>query len=95
MVILMSIILGRKDASHFPEKWIPIIHQVITYGSVLNWGEIISSNMDIHLKKIQKGNKFFMDSYLLDVMFASRDYPSLGWKWNPNLLSIHVYYKML
>ena len=36
-----------------------------------------------------------MDSYLLDVMCASREDPSLGWKWNLDLPSIHVYYKML
>ena len=28
-------------------------------------------------------------------MCASREYPSLGWKWNPNILSIHVYCKIL
>ena len=52
MVIIMSRILGRKDASHFLDQWIPIIHQVITYGSILNLGEIISSNLDIQLKKV-------------------------------------------
>ena len=36
-----------------------------------------------------------MASYLLDVICASIEYPSLGWKWNPNLLLIHVYCKML
>ena len=71
MVILMSRIFERKDASHFPEKWIPIIHQVITYGLVLNWGETISSNLDIQLKKVKKEHQFYMDSYLLDVMCAS------------------------
>ena len=54
IVILMSRIFRRKDASHLPNKWIPIFHQVITYGSILNWGEIISSNLDIQLKKVQK-----------------------------------------
>ena len=77
MVILMLRIFGRKDASHFPDKWIPIIHQVITYGSVLNWGEIVSSNMDIQLNNVKKEHQFYMDSYLLDVMCASREYPSL------------------
>ena len=95
MVILMSIIFGRKDESHFPNKWIPIIDQVITYGSVLNQGEILSSNMDIQLKKVQKEHQFYMDSYLLDVMCAIREYPSLGWRWKPNLSSIHVYCKVL
>ena len=28
-------------------------------------------------------------------MCAIREYPSLGWKWKPYLLSIHVYYDML
>ena len=95
MVILLSRIFGRKDASHFPNKWIIIIHQVISSGSILNWGEIISSNLDIQLKMIRKEHKFYMSSYLLDVICASREYPSLGWKWTPSLPSIHVYYKMI
>ena len=45
IVILLARIFGRKDASSFPEKWIPIIHQVITHGSTLDWREIISSNL--------------------------------------------------
>ena len=36
-----------------------------------------------------------MSSYLLGVMCASREYPTLGWRWEPSLPSIHVYYKML
>ena len=28
-------------------------------------------------------------------MCASREYPSLGWKWEPKLLPVHVYCKML
>ena len=36
-----------------------------------------------------------MSSYLLDVMCASREYPSLGWRWNSDLPSIDVYCKML
>ena len=95
MVIIMSMNFGRKDASHFSDKWIPIIHQFITRGLVLNLGEIISSNLDIQLKKVQKEHQFYMASYLLDVMCVSGEYPSLGWKWNPSLSSIHVYYKML
>ena len=78
MVIIMSSIFVRKDASQFLNKWIPIIHQVITYGSILNWGKIISSNLDIQLKKVKKQHKFYMSSYLLDVMCASRQYPPLS-----------------
>ena len=95
MVILLSRIFGRKNSSHLPDKWIFIIHQVIESGSILNWGEIISSNLDIQLKKLQKEDKFYMDSYLLDVIYARREYPSLGWKWTSSLPSIHVYCKML
>ena len=95
MVILLSRIFRRKDALTFLDKWIPIIHRVITSESILNWGEIISSNLDSQLKKVQSEHKFYMASYLLDVMCASREYPSLGWKWNLSLSSIHVYCKMI
>ena len=95
IVILLSRVFGRKYASSFLDKWIPIIYQVITSGSMLDWGELISSNLDIQLKKSQKEHQFYMSSYLLDVMCATREYPSLGWKWEPILPSIHVYCQML
>ena len=47
------------------------------------------------MKKVQKENKLYMDSYILYVMFATREYPSLDWRWKPDLLSIHFYCKML
>ena len=31
----------------------------------------------------------------MNVMCASIEFPSLGWKWEPNLPSVHVYCKML
>ena len=95
MVILLSRIFERKDASTFLDKWIPIIHQVITNGSVLNWEEIISSNLDSQLKKVHSEHIFYMASYLLDAMCSSTEYPCLCWKWNMSLSSIHVYWKML
>ena len=95
MVILFSWIFKRKDASHFTDKWFFIIQQVIWSGSILNWGEIISSNLNIQSEKFLKEHKIYMDSYLLDVMCASGEYLSLGWKWTPSLAPIHVYCKML
>ena len=46
IVIFLSRVFGRKDESTFLDKWIPIIYQIITSGVVLNWGELISSNLD-------------------------------------------------
>ena len=71
IVILLERVFGRKDASSFPAKWIPIIDQVITSGSKLNWGELISSSLDFQLKKYHKEHQFFMSSYLLAMMCAS------------------------
>ena len=53
VVILLSRLFGRKDGSTFPDKWIPI-YQIMTSGATLNWGELISSNLDNQLKKLQK-----------------------------------------
>ena len=95
IVIFLSRVFRRKDGSCFLDKWIPIIYQVITTGSTLNSGELISSNLYLQLKKSWKEHWFFMSSYLLDVMCASIECPSLGWKWDPILLSVHVYCKTL
>ena len=72
-----------------------IIYQIITSGGVLNWGELLSSNLDYQLKKVRKEHKFYMSTYLLNVMCASLEFPSLRWKWESSLPSIHVYCKML
>jgi hypothetical protein len=77
IVIFMATIFKRKDASSFPNKWIPIIHRVITYGLELNWGEIISSNMDIQLKKVQKEDHFYMSSYMSFSWLEREDGPSI------------------
>ena len=46
IVILLSRVFGIKDRSTFSDKWILIIYQIITSGATLNWGELISSNLD-------------------------------------------------
>ena len=47
IIILLSRVFGRKDGATFPNKWIPIIYQIITSRSTLNWGELISFNLDV------------------------------------------------
>jgi hypothetical protein len=51
IIIFLSKHFGRKDGSTFPDKWIPIIYQIITSRSTLNWGARISSNLDFQLRK--------------------------------------------
>ena len=60
--ILISRVFGRKYGSSLLNKWIPIIYQIITSGSTLNWGELISSNLDIQLRKVRKDHQFYMSS---------------------------------
>ena len=95
IVILLSKVFGRKGESTFPNKWIPIIYQIMTNRVTLNWGELISSNLDNQLKKVHKEHQFYMSTYLMDVMCANIEFPSLEWKWEPSLPSVHVYCKML
>jgi hypothetical protein len=88
-------VFGRKDGSTFPDKWIPIIYQIITSGAVLKWAVLISSNLDNQLKKVHKEHQFYMSTYLMNVICASLEFPSLGSKWESSMPSIHVYCKML
>ena len=50
IIILLSRVFERKDGSTFLDKWVPIIYQVMTSGVTLNWGELISSNLDNQLR---------------------------------------------
>ena len=36
-----------------------------------------------------------MSTYLMDVMCVNIEFPSLEWKWESSLRSVHVYFKML
>ena len=54
IVIFLSRVFGKKDGSTFPDKWVPIIYQIMTNEVTLNWGELISSNLDNKLKKVNK-----------------------------------------
>jgi hypothetical protein len=49
----------------------------MTKGATLNSGELISSNLDNQLNKVYKDHQFYMSSYLMDVMCASLEFPSL------------------
>ena len=95
IVIFISRVFGRKDGSTFPNKWIPIIYQIMTNGVTLNRVELISSNFDNQLKKVHKEHQFYMSTYRMDVMCANLEFPSLEWKWEPSLPSVHVYCEML
>ena len=95
IVIFLSRVFGRKDGSTFSDKWIPIIYQIMTSEVTLNWGELISSNLDNQLKKVHKDHQIYMSTYLMDVMCANIKFPSLEWKWESSLPSVHVYCKML
>ena len=95
IVMLLSRVFGRKDGAGFLDKWIPIIYEIITSGFTFNCGELISSNLDLQLKKAWKDHQFFMSSYLMNVMCASIEFPSLGWKWEPSLPLVYVYCNML
>ena len=75
IVILLSRVFGRKDGSTFSDKWIPIIYQIMTSGVTLNWGELISYNLDNQLKKVHKDHQFYMSTYLMDVMCANLEFP--------------------
>ena len=52
IVMLLSRVFERKGGSNFLDKWISIIYQTMTSRVTLNWGELISSNLDNQLKEI-------------------------------------------
>jgi hypothetical protein len=70
------------------------------YGSVFNWGAIISKQLSIRVEQAKKPKAgevptFFMASYLLDVVCARNVFPGLGLSWHVLKLPVHVYFIIL
>ena len=96
--MMLSQLHGEADCAYFKSEWIPLAHEVMSMGKIFNWENILSTNLLQALEKaIQKhdakGAPFYFVGYLLDVLYASNQFPGLNWAWTPKFPPIHIYCK--
>jgi hypothetical protein len=69
-------------------------YTMVKIGKVFNSAHILAFNI-FHKDKESLGMKkprFFMSSYLIDVICSSIHFPAFIWDWNPIQPPVHVYY---
>lgn len=93
---LIICLYGKKYFNHLKEAWVSILHTIPMEAKVMNWGEIISHALGEVIRKARNATKdsppkFFMRSYLLNMVYASNSFFEMGWDWSPWGIPIHVY----
>lgn len=56
---------------------------------VMDWGTILSNNISAQILEYKKKHifsenivpPFYMSAYIMDSIFFTSDFPSMGWKW--------------
>jgi hypothetical protein len=78
-------IFGKKNPTHFPAEWVPLIHEVAE-GYSFNWDKILSDNLtkDIAEYETEKSKgrlaSFYMSSYIMDVICYMTPFPLMNWR---------------
>jgi hypothetical protein len=98
LILLLCRLYGRKSGRFFKSSWAPLIHEISTNGTILNWATILSDSMSLAINQIRKSAQvtgFYMSSYFMDAVCASNTFPALSWRWTPKCHPVHIYCHML
>ena len=91
------------NTQKFSKEWVPLI-EAIYDGYSLDSATILSNNLGTKIRNYRKkcnvveriAPPFFMSAYIMDAIFFSHDFPSVGWKWIvQHTTPIHVYFDIL
>jgi hypothetical protein len=86
-------IYGEEKSTHFQMEWIHMAYTVVKIGKNFNWKEILTFNICQNIWNIldMKKPSFYMSAYLGDAILSSIEFPTFGWIWDQDKLSIHAY----
>ena len=94
---------SKPDTTRFFVDWVPLI-DVIINSLILNWENILSDNfagniMDYRSKRSVSSREippFYMSAYVMEAIFFSSSFPTMGWKWKTqDPTPIHIYHRVL
>jgi hypothetical protein len=84
IALMLCRIFGRKNPTHFPAGWVPLMHKVAE-GYSFKWGKILSDNLVSEVAEYQiaklKGwlGYFYMSAYIMDVVCYMTPFPLMSW----------------
>ncbi|KAH9306929.1 hypothetical protein KI387_011333, partial [Taxus chinensis] len=73
-IILLARVMGFPSTNEFHFWMCPLISMVCKGTQNINWAEIISMNLAEQLSNVQQTKKFYMTSYLMYTLAASRQW---------------------
>jgi hypothetical protein len=80
IAMMMCRLHGKKDTTHFFLQWVPIMHTVAE-GYSFDWARILSDRLVKEITTYQsleakgKPTKFFMSTYIMDVVYSMTPFP--------------------
>ena len=94
---------SKPDATRFSIDWVPLIDTIVN-SLIMNWENILSDSLAKHIteytnKRIVSSREippFYMSAYVMDAIFFSSSFPTMGWKWTTqDPTPIHIYHRAL
>jgi hypothetical protein len=85
---------GEETNTHFIMEWFLMAYAVVKMGKALDWANILSFIIMTQAREAQgmKNPRFYMSTYLIDVVCVAHKFLPFNWAWNPSQAPIHVYY---
>ena len=97
LVSMLCCLYMEEKRTHFQNDQLPLAHTIIRTRQIFNWEDILVFNICLHANNLPGIKKpcFYMLAYMINAICSSVQFPNLGWNWNQNQPSIHVYFSQL
>lgn len=96
----MCRLYGKVACDVFYGTWVPLMHVVPTRGTIFNCENIMASSLKKNIAaakhpELKQLPKFYMASYLLDVVFTRCQFENWSYKWETSETNlVHHHYKV-
>ena len=96
-------LFSKPNTTRLSVNWVPLIDAIVN-SLILNWENILSNSLAKHITKYRNKRSFssreippfYMFAYVMDTIFFSSSFPTMGWKWTTQgPTPIHIYHRAL
>jgi hypothetical protein len=98
IAMIMCILCGKENTTHFFLPWVPIIH-TMAEGYSFDWAKILLGSLTSEITEYQtqkdkgQSTSFLMSTYIMDAICFMMHFPLMGWSWTPDSVEpIHIYH---
>jgi hypothetical protein len=84
IAMMVCILYGKEDTSHFFLPWVLLIHTVAE-GFPFDWAKLLSDSLVSRITEYRaqkasgKTSSFFLSAYIMDSIFFMTPFPLMSW----------------